>query len=91
VSGGPYRIEVTCEGRRDLHRLPGKVAVAIIEFVTGPLAEDPWRLSKPLSNDLAAYRGARRGDYHVILRIDEDAYTVLVSRVGHRADIYRPR
>jgi mRNA interferase RelE/StbE len=85
----PYRIEVSGEARRGLHRLPAKVAAAIIEFVTGPVADNPARLSKPLTNELDAYRSARRGDYRVLSRIDEPAHVVLVVRIDHRADIYR--
>jgi mRNA interferase RelE/StbE len=48
-------------------------------------------LSKPLTNELAAYRAARRGDYRVLIRIDEDAHAILVVHIDHRADVYRPR
>ncbi|HEX8093349.1 MAG TPA: type II toxin-antitoxin system RelE/ParE family toxin [Jatrophihabitans sp.] len=76
--------------RRGLHRLPAKVAAAVIEFITGPLGENPERLSKPLRDELAGHRSARRGDYRVLIRIDADAHTVLVVRIDHRADVYRP-
>ena len=33
-------------------RLPEKAAAAIVEFVTGVLADNPYRLSKPLTNEL---------------------------------------
>ncbi|MCE3552000.1 type II toxin-antitoxin system RelE/ParE family toxin [Pseudonocardia sp. RS11V-5] len=87
----PYRVEVSSEARRSLHRLPGKVAAAIIEFITGPLADNPARLSKPLTGELNDYRSARRGDYRVLLRLDEAAHLVLVVRIAHRAHAYRPR
>ncbi len=87
----PYRIEVSGAARRGLHRLPSKVATAIIEFTTGPLARNPARLSKPLSNELEAYRSARRGDYRVVIRVEETAGMVLVVRINHRADVYRSR
>lgn len=88
---GPYRVELAGEARRDLHRLPAKVATAIIEFISGPLTDNPARLSKPLTNELAPYRTARRGDYRVLIRMDEDAHAVLVVHIDHRADVYRPR
>jgi len=88
---GPYRLEVSGEARRGLHRLPAKVAAAIIEFITGPVAQNPRRLSKPLTNELDAYRSALRGDYRVLIRIDEAQRVVLVIRIDHRADIYRTR
>ena len=85
----PYRVEVTSEARRGLHRLPVKVYSAIVEFITGPLAHEPARLSKPLTNELAEYRSARRGDYRALIRIDDQARVVLVIRIDHRADVYR--
>lgn len=86
-----WRIALTAEARRGLHRLPGRVAAAIDAFLTGPLAADPAAVSVPLRNELAAYRSARRGDYRVLVRLDERARTVLAVRVGHRADAYRPK
>ena len=74
-----------------MHRLPTKVAVAIIEFITGPVAENLVRVSKPLTNELRTYGSAHRGDYRVLIRIDESTQVVLVVRVGHRADVYRSR
>ena len=87
----PYRVEVSGEARRGLHRLPSKIAAAIVEFITGPVAENPARLSKPLKNELDVYRTAPRGDYRVLIRIDESTHIVLVVRIDHRADIYRPQ
>ena len=88
---GHYRIELASEARHDLHRLPSKVATTIIEFITGALAGTSARVSQPLTNELAAYRSARRGDYRVLIRVDEAAHTVLVVRIDHRANEYRPR
>jgi mRNA-degrading endonuclease RelE of RelBE toxin-antitoxin system len=87
----PYRVEVAGPARRDLQRLPVKIASAIIEFITGALTENPQRLSKPLRSELSAYRSARRGDYRVLLRIDNDNRAILIVAISHRAHIYRPR
>lgn len=91
TDGGPYRVEVDGPARRDLERLPHKIAAAIVEFITGALADNPLRLSKPLRAELASYRSARRGDYRVLFRIDEDKRALLVVAVKHRAHIYRPQ
>lgn len=88
---GPYRIEVDGPALRDLQRLPHKIATAIVEFITGPLADNPHRLSKPLRTELASYRSARRGDYRVMLRVDEDRHALLIVAINHRAHIYRRR
>jgi mRNA-degrading endonuclease RelE of RelBE toxin-antitoxin system len=74
-----------------LRRQPGKIAAAIVEFITGPLADNPQRLSKPLRGQLDGYRSARRGDYRVIFRVDEDEHAVVIVGIRHRAHIYRPR
>jgi len=85
-----YRLEVSASARRQLHRLPERVAVAIVEFITIVLTENPARLSKPLTGELEGLRSARRGDYRVLLWIDEGASAVVIVRVAHRADVYRP-
>ncbi|RAV18233.1 type II toxin-antitoxin system RelE/ParE family toxin [Mycolicibacterium sp. GF69] len=91
TDGNNYGVEVAGTARRDLRRLPGNVATAIIEFITGPLVEKPQRLSKPLRNELRAYRSARRGEYRMLFRIDEAKHAIVVVSVNHRAHIYRPR
>ncbi|ADG76889.1 Plasmid stabilization system OS=Tsukamurella paurometabola (strain ATCC 8368 / DSM / CCUG 35730/ CIP 100753 / JCM 10117 / KCTC 9821 / NBRC 16120 / NCIMB 702349 / NCTC 13040) OX=521096 GN=Tpau_0239 PE=3 SV=1 [Tsukamurella paurometabola] len=86
-----YEIAAGPAARRALRRLPTKVAAAIVEFITGPLADNPHRLSKPLRNEYDGYRSARRGDYRVLLRVDNSTRRVLIIDIDHRAHIYRPR
>jgi mRNA-degrading endonuclease RelE of RelBE toxin-antitoxin system len=87
----PYRVALAGAARRGLDRLPGKAAAAIVEFISRALAGDPHRVSNPLTGDLKGYRSARRGDYRVLIRIIESDHAVLVVRIAHRADLYRPR
>lgn len=87
----PWHIEVSETAQRSLRTLPHKFAAAIVEFMTGPLADNPHRLSNPLHGELATWRTARRGDYCVILQIDDDTRTVRIGRIEHRATAYRPR
>lgn len=68
--------------------LPVAAAFAVYEFLNGPLRQDPWRVSKPLHNELAGFRGARRGEYRVVLSIDEERRVINVVRIDHRADAY---
>jgi mRNA-degrading endonuclease RelE of RelBE toxin-antitoxin system len=86
-----YRVEVSSAAQRGLRTLPAKVAAAIVEFITGPLADNPQRLSKPLRNELESFRSARRGDYRAVFRIDEARHTVVIAAINHRAHIYRRR
>lgn len=88
---GRFELRLAPSAERTLQRLPESVAAAIVEFATGPLLEEPFRVGKQLRRELAGYHVARRGDYRVIYRIDETAVAVRVVRIDHRADIYRPR
>lgn len=87
----PWNVEVTSPALKSFQRLPRKAAAAIIEFVTGPLADNPHRLSSPLTDELLGLRTARRGDYRVLFTRDTDEHTLYVHRIEHRSDIYRPR
>ncbi|MDR0283396.1 MAG: type II toxin-antitoxin system RelE/ParE family toxin [Propionibacteriaceae bacterium] len=69
--------------------LPPSVGAAVWQFVNGALADQPWRVGKPLRGELEGLWSARRGEYRVIYRVVGE--TVQIMRVGHRADVYRPR
>lgn len=86
-----YRLMLASSAERMLTRLPEAAAAAMVEFITGPLLEDPARLGKPLMFELEGYLSARRGPYRVVYRIDEAERTVRVVRIDHRADVYRAR
>ncbi len=86
-----YAIGWTAASRRALARLPEKVATAAVEFAYGSLAESPHRVGKPLRLGLEGLHSARRGDYRVIYRIDDDGRIITIMAVEHRSDIYRPR
>ena len=86
-----YAIAWTAPARRALARLPEKAATAAVEFIYGSLAASPQRVGKPLRLGLAGLHSARRGDYRVIYRINEDDRRIDVVAIEHRADAYRPR
>lgn len=71
--------------------LPEAVAFAVIDFITGALLENSKRVGAPLRGELEGIWSARRGTYRVLYRIDDENSEVIVLRVGHRRDIYRPR
>ncbi|HIW28928.1 MAG TPA: type II toxin-antitoxin system RelE/ParE family toxin [Candidatus Luteococcus avicola] len=82
----PYDIAWTPTARRALTRLPEKLATAAVEFIYGPLAENPQRVGKALRFELDGLHSARRGDYRVIYRISD---VVTIAAIEHRADVYR--
>jgi len=87
----PYDIFWRAGARKAMSRLPGKIVFAVTEFVSGPLAQAPHRMGKPLMLGLEGAHSARRGDYRVIYEIDEDEHRVYILFVEHRSDVYRPR
>lgn len=84
-----WRLVVAPSAERSLARLAEKVAPAVVEFIVGPLLENPQRVGKPLLRDLTGYMAARRGAYRIIYRINEETTTVEVVRIDHRSTIYR--
>lgn len=88
---GDYELVLAPPARRALTgKLPEPVAAAVIEFLTTALISKPHRVGKPLRDDLAGVWSARRGTYRVLYRIREDLREVVVLRVEHRRDAYRP-
>jgi mRNA-degrading endonuclease RelE of RelBE toxin-antitoxin system len=86
-----WELRVAASAERQLGRLPERIAAAVVEFVLGPLCENPRRVGHPLQRELAGLWSARRGAYRVIYEIDDDTHLVTVLRIDHRSDVYRPR
>lgn len=85
----PYGITWKPAALRGLNHLPGKMVPNVVEFVFGPLAENPARAGHELSLELAGLHSARVGVYRLVYRIDEPAHEVIIEAVGHRSDVYR--
>lgn len=91
MSGG-HELRLSGAARRALeNELPLPVALAVWEFLRGPLCEDPGRLGRRLGRELAGYFSARRGAYRVIYRSLHEDSVVHVVRIEHRANVYRCR
>jgi mRNA interferase RelE/StbE len=89
VSQTRYEVVLSPRAKRAIEQdLPEAVAVAVVDFLYGPLAEDPYRVGKPLRLELEGYWSARRGQYRVIYSIHDEQVLVRVVRISHRADVY---
>ncbi len=75
--------------RQPTDKLPGSVAWACYEFISGPLLDNPQRVGTPLRAPFAGQWRAQRGEYRVRYVVDEDSQTVTVLDVSHRRDSYR--
>jgi mRNA interferase RelE/StbE len=90
VSDEPWRVRILPPARSQLDRLPLAIAAAIIETLHA-IAANPRRLGKPLRFELEGRWSARRGPYRIVYTIDEEAHTVRILAIAHRADVYRRR
>ncbi len=89
---GEYELVLTPPARRALtDQHPEAVAAAVIDFLTTALIAQPRRGGKPLRGELSGIWAARRGTYRVLYRLNEEQREVIVLRVDHRRDAYRPR
>ena len=85
-----YRVVVARgAARRVAEQLPEAVAAACVEFLFGALAANPGKVGAPLRKPFEGQWRARRGEYRVRYRIDQEAQTVYVLDVDHRRDAYR--
>jgi mRNA-degrading endonuclease RelE of RelBE toxin-antitoxin system len=90
VSESPlYTVVLSAAAKRAIERdLPESVAVAVVDFLYGALAADPYRVGRPLRFELEGYLSARRGQYRVVYSIHDEQVLVRVVRISHRADVY---
>ncbi|NOX31975.1 MAG: type II toxin-antitoxin system RelE/ParE family toxin [Actinobacteria bacterium] len=86
-----FELRVTGPANRQLNRLPDRTAAAIVEFMLGPLLDNPHRVGGRLKRKLAGLHSARRGSYRIVYEINENDRAVIVHRIDHRSTIYRHR
>jgi mRNA-degrading endonuclease RelE of RelBE toxin-antitoxin system len=92
VTDSRFEIVVTAPAVRAIREaLPEAVAFAVIDFITGPLLENPRRVGAALRDELEGIWSARRGTYRILYRIDDERREVIILRIAHRKDIYRWR
>lgn len=93
MSAEPYELGLAGPARRAISEvLPEDVATAAVEFITGPLLDAPYRVGKPLRDELAGFHSARLGtQWRVLYRIDESKRVVVVQDIQHRSNAYRRR
>ena len=85
-----YQAILTASALRSLQAVPPRISEPLVEFIFGGLAADPRRRGKPLQRELEGRWTARRGDYRIVYRLDDDTKTMYVLKIGHRSQVYRP-
>lgn len=75
-----------------MDRLPPDVVAATVEFITGPLLANPYRVGKPLGEELEGILSARLArNWRVLYEIDDVRHTVIVLDIRPRPNAYRMR
>jgi mRNA interferase RelE/StbE len=86
----PYKVEITTEAKdflRDLDKSTrGRISKRINDLATDPRPSGHKKL-KGQAEDI--YR-IRAGNYRVLYVIRDDVLKVIVIKVDHRKDVYRP-
>lgn len=84
-----YEVRISARAERDLLRLPEKVSVACLDFIFGPLTDEPHRVGRLLSGQLTGLHSARRGTYRIIYKIDDRLLRIDTVHIDHRRNVYR--
>jgi len=87
-----FELVLAAPARRALtERVQESVAATVIDFLTTVLVVQPHRVGKPLRGQLEGIWSARRGTYRILYRVRDDVREVVVLRIEHRRDAYRPQ
>lgn len=73
-------------------KLPSDVAAGAVEFITGPLLENPYRVGKELQAPLDGVFSARlMREWRILYEIhdQQEPREVHILDIRHRADAYR--
>jgi mRNA interferase RelE/StbE len=86
-----WRVELTPEAERQVAALGAGERRQVLKFLQKLRSRaDSQMLGRPLSGGLRGLWRYRVGDYRLICELRRKVLTVVVVRLGHRSDIYRP-
>ena len=74
---------------KDLRRVPNADVARILDRIRA-LADDPRPSGCEKLSGLERYR-IRQGAYRIVYEVSDHKLIVLVVKIGHRRDVYRPR
>jgi mRNA interferase RelE/StbE len=83
-----YKVEITPAAQRTIKKFPKNIQRKLIEIIE-LLAEDPRPVGVvKLSTTENLYR-VRTGDYRIIYEIQDQILLIIITKVGHRKDVYK--
>ena len=83
-----YEVTLLAAAERDLRKLPPELRPRLVEGLKS-LKQPRQPSVKKLQGSEDRWR-LRVGDYRIIYRIDDTERKVIVIRIAHRRDVYRP-
>ncbi len=84
---GSYELVVRPSVYQDVRDIPPKDLKRILRRMEA-LRDEPRSLNSVKLSGQEAYR-VRQGNYRVVYEINDAEQTVVITKVGHRKDIYR--
>lgn len=87
-----WTIEYTATAEKQLRKLDKSVARKIVDYLDRRIAplDDARSRGKGLTGSLGGFWRYRVGDFRVVCDVRDGSLMVLVVRVRHRRDAYRP-
>lgn len=83
-----YKVEITPAAQRIIKKFPKNIQRKLIEIIE-LLAEEPRPVGVvKLSATGNLYR-VRTGDYRIIYEIQDRILLIVITKVGHRRDVYK--
>jgi len=83
-----YSIEIKRSAAKELAELPKQDRLRVIARIE-QLAHDPRPSGSEKLSGRERYR-VRQGDYRILYEIHDHVLLVMVVRIGHRREVYRP-
>ncbi len=83
-----YKVSWGDKARSDFKKMTRKLALEIEEKVEQYLAKSPRELGKLLTPGRNGIYSHRHGDYRILYRILESEKTIVISKIGHRREVY---
>jgi len=85
-----YSVELEPAAFRQLKRVPRANQPRVTEQINS-LADEPRPAGCEKLTDMNNAWRIRVGDYRVVYVVDDQQQIVVVTRIGHRRDVYRSR
>lgn len=83
-----YSLEIKRSAARELGQVPPKDRGRLVARIRA-LVQDPRPPGAEKLSGQERYR-IRQGDYRILYEIEDDILRVIVVKIGHRRDVYRP-